>query len=83
MSGSPPERKSTKELNPATLSPVTDAFWQLPGEEMLRRLGSSENGLSPREAAARLLREEPTAPPASARADPGGSSWRSSRVRSC
>ena len=57
MSGSPPERKSTKRSEPATLSPVTDAFWQLPGEEMLRRLGSSENGLSPREAAARLLRE--------------------------
>ncbi len=57
MSDSPPERISTKRAKLAASTPATDAFWQLPGEEMAGHLGSGENGLSPGEAAARLLRE--------------------------
>ncbi|WP_397409351.1 magnesium-translocating P-type ATPase [Polaromonas sp.] len=41
--------------------PVADAYWSLPAQQLMAQLGADANGLSRREAGARLKRERPHA----------------------
>lgn len=41
--------------------PVADAYWSLPAQQLMAQLGADANGLSRREAGARLKREQPHA----------------------